>query len=131
MNMKRYFILIMLLVVSITTVSAHQSLLSEKRKVMTDVRHLHGNANTTVDRSLESYIIDVWVDLTENTVSLDLYNIGYSTIYIVDTKGMVVNETSTNTDLPISIDLSTALCNGDFYVIVYSECIYAEGFVNR
>lgn len=121
----------MLLVVSITTVSAHQSLLSEKRKVMTDVRHLHGNANTTVDRSLESYIIDVWVDLTENTVSLDLYNIGYSTIYIVDTKGMVVNETSTNTDLPISIDLSTALCNGDFYVIVYSECIYAEGFVNR
>ena len=127
--MKRYFTLLMLLVISITTVSAHQSLLSEQRKVMTDVRHLHGNANTKVDRSLESYTIDVWVDLTENTVSLDLHNIGYSTIYIVDTKGMVANEISTNTDMPITIDLSTASCKGNFYVIVYSDYIYAEGYV--
>lgn len=121
----------MLLAVSITTVSAHKSLSSEKRKVMTDVRHLHGNANTKVDRSLDLYTIDVWVDLTEDIVSLDLHNIGYSTIYIVDSMGMVVNETSTNTDIPVSIDLSTALCNGNFYVIIYSDYYYAEGVVYK
>lgn len=121
----------MLLAVSIATASALNSSSFEQRKVMTDVRHHQGNANTKVDRSLIPYTLDVWVDLTKNMVSLDLYNIGYSTIYIVDTMGMVVNETSAYTESPVSIDLSAALCDGNFYVIVYSEHLYAEGFVNR
>lgn len=129
--MKNYFTLIVLLLSSTTMILANQVILKDQQKVMTDVRHLHGQTDTTVDRSLNAYIIDIWADTDMNNVSLYLHNIGYSNIYIVDTNGRVINETSVYTNSPIVVDISTATCNGDFYVIVYSEYIYAEGYVSK
>lgn len=131
MKKKRYFTLVFLFLASITIISAKQLNSSEQRKVATNVQRNNGQANVNTDRSLDVYTVDVWVDTDMEVVTLSLYNIGDAHIYIVDTNGHVINETYTSTDSIAYIDMSISQCDGDFYVIVYSEYIYAEGFVDN
>lgn len=88
-----------------------------------------GNAYHDSERS-ESEIVKAYYHSTREEVTFDLYNIGTATLYIIDSRGEIVDETTVETDVPTKAYLSTALARrGGFMVAVYSEYIYAEGYI--
>lgn len=77
-----------------------------------------------------AYSIEAYYDRTREEVTFDLYNIGTATLYIIDSRGEIVDETTVETDVPTQAYLSTALARrGEFMVAVCSEYIYAEGYI--
>lgn len=83
------------------------------------------------ERTINYLIIDGFYDPVNNEIEIELCNIGTAYIYIVDMAGAIVNEAIVETDTYTTVTLSSALCVGNFHVVVDSDYIYAEGFVNQ
>lgn len=82
------------------------------------------------EREQGAYSIEAYYDRTREEVTFDLYNIGTATLYIIDSRGEIVDETTVETDVPTKAYLSTSLAQrGEFMVAVCSEYIYAEGYI--
>ena len=76
-------------------------------------------------------IIKASYNSESDDVEIELCNIGTANVYLVDICGVLVNETVVETETYVTFTLSSTLCNGNFYVVVDSDYIYAEGYVNR
>ena len=83
-----------------------------------------------VERTHYSPAVEVYFDRSSKEVEFELYNIGLANIYLVDINGNIIDEAIVETDYPTSVYLSSALSKGGFYVVVYSNYIYAEGYVS-
>lgn len=128
--MKRYFTLV-LLTMCVSISNAMNSTIADNAPVQMTVRkHTTSKNNYEFERSLETYIVNAFFDAHNNEIECELYNIGAADVYIVDTMGNIIDVKHIDTDVPTLIYLSSSLCNGGFYIVVDSECVYAEGFVN-
>lgn len=128
--MKKKFTLIMTLIV--VSLLIPNSLFAEVEEKKTAIELEKNNFDyQEVERSNKVIIMNVFFNAERNKIECELYNIGTAQIYLVDTTGSVVNETFVETDVPTSIELSSALCKGDFHIIIISDHIYAEGFVKQ
>lgn len=127
--MKRYFMLV-LLTLFVNISYAMTSIIADSAPVqMTVIKHTTNKNNYEFERSLECYIINVFFDTHDKEIKCELYNIGTINIYIVDTIGNVIDEKHIDTDVPTFVYLSSAFCHEGFYIVIESECVYAEGFV--
>ena len=128
--MKKKFTLIMTLIV--VSLLIPNSLFAEVEEKKTAIELEKNNFDyQEVERSNKVIIMNVFFNAERNKIECELYNIGTAQIYLVDTTGSVVNETFVETDVPTSIELSSALCKGDFHIIIISDHIHAEGFVKQ
>lgn len=65
-----------------------------------------------------------------DAIVCELFNIGTANVYVVDTSGDVVDKQTVYTDNPTEVVVSTKLCNAAFYLVVESDFVYAEGYLN-
>ena len=118
--MKRYFMLV-LLTLFVNVSYAMTSMVADSAPVqMTVIKHTTSKA----------YVVNAVFDAHKKEVQCELYNIGTTNIYIVDTMGNIMDEKHIETDEPALVCLSSTFCEGGFYIVIESECVYAEGFVN-
>lgn len=127
--MKRYFMLV-LLTLFVNVSYAMTSMVADSAPVqMTVIKHTTSKNNYEFERSLEAYVVNAVFDAHKKEVQCELYNIGTTNIYIVDTMGNIMDEKHIETDEPALVCLSSTFCEGGFYIVIESECVYAEGFV--
>ena len=127
--MKKYFMLV-LLTLFVNVSYAMTSMVADSAPVrMTVIKHTTSKNNYEFERSLEAYVVNAVFDAHKKEVQCELYNIGTTNIYIVDTRGNIMDEKHIETDEPALVCLSSTFCEGGFYIVIESECVYAEGFV--
>lgn len=88
----------------------------------------HGYEN---ERSMDCLNIDIQYDSVSKRIEANLYGIGLATICIVDSLGNIVDESFADTSIPSTVYLSSTSCSIDFFIIVYSDVFYAEGYVEQ
>lgn len=129
--MKRYFTLIIALMASISFCYSMEAVSYETKKVsfvQSDRKKLDCD---DFERSNNFPILEAFYNSESNDVEIELYNIGTANIYIVDMSGAVAYEAIVETTTYTSLTLSSALCKEDFYIVVDSDYIYAEGYVHK
>lgn len=128
--MKKHIVLTIILLFACTCFNyASPSKDDNHRQITIVIIKNKGNAYHDSERT-EPEIVKAYYDRTREEVTFDLYNIGTATLYIIDSRGEIVDETTVETDVPTKAYLSTALARrGEFMVAVCSEYIYAEGYI--
>ena len=84
-----------------------------------------GKGNDLV-RSPIPYELGAYLITRTGEVEVNLWGLGLSEVYIIDSTGQTVDYTSVITDIPSTIYLSTN-GPGNYYLVVVSETCYAEG----
>lgn len=73
-------------------------------------------------------VIEAYLCPESNTVRVSLYNIGTATIGITDAWNHVFDYDIIDTsDCMTTAYLSTSGLHGTYYIVIYSDCCYAEG----
>lgn len=128
--MKRYFVLV-LLTLCVNLNYAMISTIADGAPVQMTVRKHTTNVNNyEFERKYEPYVVNAFFNAHNNEIECELYNIGIANVYIVDTMGNIIDEKHIDTDVQTFVSLSSAFCNSGFYIVIDSEYVYAEGFVN-
>lgn len=127
--MKRYFTLIIAMMASISFCYSMEAVSCETKKVSFVQSERKKIDCDDFERSNNVPILEAFYNSESNDVEIELYNIGVANIYIIDTIGVVLENTIIDTDTYSAVTLSTALCKGNFYIIVDADYIYAEGYV--
>lgn len=128
--MKKYFTLIIVLIACISRCLSMEMTSIDSEKVSFEQIMRKEYEHKDFERTL-NYMIDARYYGESNLIELDLYNIGIAHIYITDLLGNVTNYTITDTNTYTHVTLSTEFTNGNFYVVVDSEYVYAEGYVHK
>lgn len=84
--------------------------------------------NSDVDRIGEQIININYIPIT-NEIEVSLYNVGIAHIYLVDINGNIIEESITDTNTPSTTFISTINCHTNFYIVIYTDYIYSEGYV--
>lgn len=129
--MKRYFTLIATLLISISFCYSMQASTMESQQVTFRQIDKKKFDYGDFERSNNHPIIEAFYYPEINDVEIELYNIGVANIYIIDTTGEVLEHTIIDTDTYTTATLSTALCKGNFYIIIDADYMYAEGYVYK
>ncbi len=125
--MNKIFTLIIALVASMSCSYAQQSNSIQKKRI--EIEKENVTTDEDFERSLFMPMIEAYYYPATSEVEIELYEIGEANVYIVDTYGQIVDETVVDTDMPTTIFLDASLCVGYFYVVIYSNVVNAEGFV--
>lgn len=96
----------------------------EKKRIDTDIQIGKGGL---YGRTMDSYELDAYLFLRTGEVEVNLFNVGASEVYIVDSTGRTIDYTYVNTDIPSTIYLSTN-GPGSYYLVIVSDTCYAEGY---
>lgn len=124
--MKKILFAIAMLVVSTFTMFGISNMSSdeEKKRIDTDIQIGKGGL---YGRTMDSYELDAYLFLNTGEVEVNLFNVGETEIYIVDSTGRTIDYTYVNTGIPSTIYLSTN-GSGSYYLVIVSDTCYAEGY---
>ena len=93
--------------------------------------HKNNSNYRRLERTHHFQIIEAYYNPQDKSIECKLYNIGTAGICISNTKGELINFTTTETDYFVSIKLSTESAKENFYLIIDSECIYADALIDK
>lgn len=85
-----------------------------------------GKGNDLV-RTQPPYQLEAYLITRTGEVEVDLFGLGSSEIYIIDSNGQTIDYSYVNTDVPLTIYLSTN-GPGNYYLVIISDTCYAEGY---
>lgn len=124
--MKKILFAIAMLVVSTFTMFGISNMSSdeEKKRIDTDIQIGKGGL---YGRTMDSYELDAYLFLRTGEVEVNLFNVGETEIYIVDSTGRTVDYTYANTDVPATLYLSTN-GPGNYCLVIVSDTCYTEGY---
>ena len=124
--MKKILFAIAMLVVSTFTMFGISNMSSdeEKKRIDTDIQIGKGGL---YGRTMDSYELDAYLFLRTGEVEVNLFNVGETEIYIVDSTGRTIDYTYINTDVPATLYLSTN-GPGNYCLVIVSDTCYTEGY---
>lgn len=124
--MKKILLAIAMLAISTVIMSGMSNTNSDKEKERIDTDIQIGKGGL-YGRTMDSYELDAYLFLRTGEVEVNLFNVGETEIYIVDSTGRTIDYTYVNTDIPSTIYLSTN-GPGSYYLVIVSDTCYAEGY---
>ncbi len=124
--MKKILFAIAMLVVSTFTMFGISNMSSdeEKKRIDTDIQIGKGGL---YGRTMDSYELDAYLFLRTGEVEVNLFSLGLSEVYIIDSYGQTVDHSYVNTDTPTTVYLSTN-GPGNYCLVIVSDTCYAEGY---
>ena len=125
--MKKILLVIAMLAISSFAMSGMSLRDSDdaKQRIETETNiHL---GDTGLLRSPYYYELDAYLFLRTGEVEVNLFNVGESEVYIVDSTGRTIDYTFINTDVPATLYLSTN-GPGNYCLVIVSDTCYAEGY---
>ena len=127
--MKRYFTFIAALLASISFCYSMEAVSCETKKVSFVQSERKKIDCDDFERSNNVPILEAFYNSEDKDIEMELCNIGTANIFIIDMSGEVVNEAIVEADNYTMLTLSAVSCTGNFYIVVDSDYIYAEGYV--
>lgn len=124
--MKKILLAIAMLAISTVIMSGMSNTNSDKEKERIDTDIQIGKGGL-YGRTMDSYELDAYLFLRTGEVEVNLFNVGETEIYILDSTGRTIDYTYVNTDIPSTIYLSTN-GPGSYYLVIVSDTCYAEGY---
>lgn len=129
--MRKLFLLAMFLLTSSSFSFGSNTQDNEGNKLVVVIKPLRPNhGDYEFERSCDFYTVDANYYPDDKEIVCELCNVGTANVCVVDINGVVVDQQTVCTDNPVEVVMSTELCDGVFYLVVESDCIYAEGYLN-
>ena len=125
--MKKILLAIAMLAISTVIMSGMSNTNSDKEKTRIETETNIHLGDTGILRSPYYYELDAYLFLRTGEVEVNLFNVGESEVYIVDSTGRTIDYTYINTDVPATLYLSTN-GPGSYYLVIVSDTCYAEGY---
>lgn len=126
--MKTVFTTILLLMATINVFGATKIDSNDPQPISIDIyKKMTQTTSELRERSLAYYELAAYVFPTSNEVEVTIFNVGDATISIFDNYGRVIDSINVNSDIPSTIHLNITSGKGDYYIVVSSPIIYAEG----
>lgn len=125
---KSWMLIAFLLMISAARPTyAHYSCLRDSDKLHLDSCKGYCDLAHKFERSTGVHNVDVYFLHDTKQIECNLYNIGYTYIFVCDLNGTIVDSSQADTDLPTTVFLNADSCNRGFYVLIYSDRLCAEG----
>ncbi len=125
--MKKLFTCILMLIACIHCSSAQTPSTVDKQGIDLDEDYV--KTGDYYERSMLMPMVEAYYYPSTGDIELELQYIGEANVYIVDADGNIIDATTTDTDVPTTVFLNSYSCEDYFYVVVYSEVVYAHGVV--
>lgn len=124
--MKKILLAIAMLAISTVIMSgmSNQNSNKEKERIETVKKAVTGGL---IPRSMDFNEIDAYLFLKTGEVEVNLFSLGLSEVYIIDSYGQTVDHSYVNTDTPTTVYLSTN-GPGNYCLVIVSDTCYAEGY---
>ncbi len=124
--MKRLIYLTMLLIFSFGNAMGNNAIINEVTKTRIPIDHTTHDALKDHDRSADHFI-DAYLYSDTGVVEVNIFDMGITEVYIIDSSNQLVDYTSINTDIVPTSYLSTN-GPGSYYLVIVSDTCYAEGY---
>lgn len=125
--MKQIILRFAMLALSLISMSEKTYAISDNTRTKTriEIETRHTTSDMPIDRSVHSATVTAYLFPATGIVEVQLFNVGVSDIYIVDSYNNIVDYDSASTD-PSTVYLSINKA-GLYYLIIISDTVYAEG----
>lgn len=125
--MKQIILRFAMLALSLISMSEKTYAISDNTRTKTriEIETRHTTSDMPIDRSVHSATVTAYLFPATGIVEVQLFNVGVSDIYIVDSYNNIVDYDSASTD-PSTVYLSINEA-GLYYLIIISDTVYAEG----
>lgn len=128
-KMKTVFTTILLLCATFNAFAEKKNFSEEAKPInMETYKKMTQSTSNIIERGIIYYELNAYLFPDSKEVEVSIYNIGDVTISIIDSYGRVIDAVNTGSDFPTSILLNVASGDGDYYIVISSPTIYAEGF---
>lgn len=123
--MKKILFAIALLAIS--TFAMFGTSVRNSEEVKTRIETVVTGKGNDLVRTQHPYQLEAYLITRIGEVEVDLFGLGSSEIYIIDSNGQTIDYSYVNTDVPLTIYLSTN-GPGNYYLVIVSDTCYAEGY---
>ena len=127
--MKKYFAIFALLFASIISVYGMEKFHSDSDSIDINLVSNQINPGQTVERTMDFIIIEACAYPSQGIVEVTLYNIGGTSVSLINSNGQVIASDYVQTDAPTVVYLDTFFTSGTYYIEIVSDTWYAEGVV--
>lgn len=128
-KMKTVFTTILLLCATFNAFAEKKNFSEEAKPInMETYKKMTQSTSNIIERGIIYYELNAYLFPDSKEVEVSIYNIGDVTISIIDSYGRVIDAVNTRSDFPTSILLNVTSGDGDYYIVISSPTIYAEGF---
>lgn len=123
--MKRLIYLTMLLIFSFGNAMGNNAIINDVTKTRIPIDHTTHDALKDHGRSADHFI-DAYLYSDTGVVEVNIFDMGITEVYIIDSSNQLVDYTSINTDIVPTSYLSTR-GSGYYSIVIMSDTCYAEG----
>ena len=123
--MKRLIYLTMLLIFSFSNAMGNNAIINDVTKTRIPIDHTTHDALKDHGRSADHFI-DAYLYSDTGVVEVNIFDMGITEVYIIDSSNQLVDYTSINTDIVPTSYLSTS-GSGYYSIVIMSDTCYAEG----
>lgn len=127
--MKKYFGIISLLLTGVISLYGMGNHSNKSDSVIIEINKSKIYWSTDIERAGTFSIIEACGYPALGLVEVTLYNIGNSTVRLINSNDQVVSSDYVPTDMPTVVYLNTFSTNGTYYLEIISSSWYAEGVV--
>lgn len=123
--MKRLIYLTMLLIFSFGNAMGNNAIINDVTKTRIPIDHTTHDALKDHGRSADHFL-DAYLYSDTGVVEVNIFDMGITEVYIIDSSNQLVDYTSINTDIVPTSYLSTS-GSGYYSIVLMSDTCYAEG----
>ena len=127
--MKKYFVIISLLLVAFVSINAMSDGGDEPEKITIPIDKELTDVPNEFERSMSFPVVEACAYPELGLVAVTLHNIGEATVRLIDSNNLVVSSDCVETDSPVVVYLNAHSCEGTYYLEVASPVLYAQGVV--
>ena len=119
-------ILLAIAMLAISTFAMFGTSVRNSEEVKTRIETVVFGKGNDLVRSSVPYELEAYIITRTGEVEVNLFGLGFSEVYIIDSYGQTVDYSYVNTDTPTTVYLSTS---GPAYysVVIFTDTYYAEG----
>lgn len=119
-------ILLAIAMLAISTFAMFGTSVRNSEEVKTRIETVVLGKGNDLVRSPVPYELEAYLITRTGEVEVNLFGLGFSEVYIIDSYGQTVDYSYVNTDTPTTVYLSTS---GPAYysVVIFTDTYYAEG----
>lgn len=119
-------ILLAIAMLAISTFAMFGTSVRNSEEVKTRIETVVFGKGNDLVRSPVPYELEAYIISRTGEVEVNLFGLGFSEVYIIDSYGQTVDYSYVNTDTPTTVYLSTS---GPAYysVVIFTDTYYAEG----
>lgn len=125
--MKHLFSTILLIVATFNVFALEQNDSTPPESIRIEVDKKMTQTTSPQERSLINHEIEAYLYSDLKYVEVNLYNIDDAYVSIFNSSGVLVDSAFVDSEIPMTVILNVESGPGDYYLVISSSSIYAEG----